>query len=59
MRPRPPGETPRIRPVDLEKAEEGVRLFLEGLGIDLDDSNVRETPPASERPTATAARVAA
>ncbi|MFO7155397.1 MAG: GTP cyclohydrolase I [Pseudomonadota bacterium] len=44
MRPRPPGETPRIRPVDLEKAEEGVRLFLEGLGIDLDDSNVRETP---------------
>lgn len=39
-----PGETPRIRPPDREKMAEGVRLFLEGCGIDLNDPNVRETP---------------
>src|SRR5690606_25518998 len=39
-----PGETPRIRPPDREKMAEGIRLFLEGCGVDLDDPNVRETP---------------
>jgi len=39
-----PGETPRIRPPDREKMAEGVRLFLEGCGVDLSDPNVRETP---------------
>jgi GTP cyclohydrolase I len=39
-----PGETRRIRPPDREKMAEGIRLFLEGCGADLDDANVRETP---------------
>ncbi len=39
-----PGETPRIRPPDLEKMAEGMRLFLEGCGVDLQDPNVRDTP---------------
>ena len=39
-----PGETPRIRQPDREKMEAGIRLFLEGCGVDLDDANVRETP---------------
>ena len=39
-----PGLTPRPRPFDVERMAEGVRLFLEGCGIDLDDPNVRETP---------------
>lgn len=43
-RPRPPGETPRIRPADPAKMAEGIRLFLEGCGVDLDDANLRETP---------------
>lgn len=38
------GETKRIRRPDLEKMAEGVRLFLEGCGVDLEDPNVRETP---------------
>lgn len=41
---RPQGETPRIQPADRRKMEEGVRLFLEGCGLDLDDPNVRDTP---------------
>lgn len=44
LRPRPPGETPRIRPADPAKMAEGIRLFLEGCGVDLDDANLRETP---------------
>ncbi len=40
----PPGETPRLRPPDAEKMAEGIRLFLEGAGIDLDEANVRDTP---------------
>jgi len=39
-----PGETPRVRAPDLEKMAEGMRLFLEGCGVDLDDANVRDTP---------------
>lgn len=40
----PSGETRRLRPADPVKMAEGIRLFLEGCGIDLDDPNVRETP---------------
>jgi len=40
----PPGETPRIRPADPAMMQEGIRLFLEGCGIDLADPNVAETP---------------
>lgn len=40
----PTGETRRIRPVDPVQMAEGIRLFLEGCGVDLDDPNVRETP---------------
>ncbi|AKU90984.1 GTP cyclohydrolase I [Vulgatibacter incomptus] len=39
-----PGETPRIAPPDPEKMAAGIRLFLEGCGVDLSDANVRETP---------------
>jgi len=39
-----PGETRRVRPPDRAKVEAGIRLFLEGCGVDLDDANVRETP---------------
>jgi len=41
---RAPGETQRLRAPDLEKMAAGMRLFLEGCGVDLDDPNVRETP---------------
>lgn len=44
QRDRPSGETRRIRPVDRDKMTEGVRLFLQGCGIDLEDPNVRDTP---------------
>jgi GTP cyclohydrolase I len=30
--------------MDREKIETGVRLILEGLGVDPDDSNFRRTP---------------
>lgn len=40
----PSGETRRIRPADPAKMAEGIRLFLEGCGVDLEDPNVRETP---------------
>lgn len=43
-RPTPSGETRRIRQPDPVKMAEGVRLFLEGCGVDLEDANVRETP---------------
>lgn len=39
-----PGITPRIRPADVARMAEGIRLFLEGCGVDLDDANVRDTP---------------
>lgn len=39
-----PGETPRVRKPDLDKMAEGMRLFLEGCGVDLADPNVRDTP---------------
>jgi GTP cyclohydrolase I len=42
--PEAPGITPRPRPFDLDKMAEGMRIFLEGCGVDLDDPNVRETP---------------
>lgn len=40
----PQGETKRIAPPDQEKMARGIRLFLEGCGVDLEDPNVRETP---------------
>lgn len=40
----PIGETRRIRPVDRDQMAAGIRLFLQGCGVDLDDPNVRETP---------------
>ncbi len=42
--PRAPGETARVRAPDLAAMEEGMRRFLEGCGVDLDDPNVRDTP---------------
>ncbi len=41
---RAPGETPRIAPPNPAKMAEGIRLFLEGCGVDLGDPNVKETP---------------
>jgi GTP cyclohydrolase I len=40
----PNGETRRIRPVDRDQMAAGIRLFLQGCGVDLDDPNVRDTP---------------
>lgn len=40
----PIGETRRIRPVDRDQMAAGIRLFLQGCGVDLDDPNVRDTP---------------
>lgn len=41
---RAPGETPRIARPDPAKMAEGMRIFLEGCGVDLTDPNVRDTP---------------
>lgn len=38
------GETPRIARPDQAKMAEGIRLFLQGCGVDLADPNVRDTP---------------
>ena len=38
------GRKGRPIPMDREKIETGVRLILEGLGVDPDDSNFRRTP---------------
>jgi len=40
----PKGETPRIAAPDTGKMAEGIRLFLQGCGVDLSDPNVRDTP---------------
>ena len=40
----PKGETPRIARPDTGKMAEGIRLFLQGCGVDLSDPNVRDTP---------------
>lgn len=40
----PSGETRRLHPVDRDQMAEGIRLFLRGCGLDLDDPNVRDTP---------------
>jgi len=38
------GRKGRPIPMDSEKIETGIRLVLEGLGVDPDDSNFRRTP---------------
>ncbi|HWV37821.1 MAG TPA: GTP cyclohydrolase I [Vulgatibacter sp.] len=40
----PKGETPRIASPDQAKMAEGIRLFLQGCGVDLSNPNVRDTP---------------
>jgi GTP cyclohydrolase I len=42
--PHPSGEAKRLHAPDRAKMEEGIRLFLQGCGLDLADVNIRSTP---------------